>query len=342
MDTYRECVEIVNNVIVENNIDVTIASGDESVFLPNIDLKKKIIFFPLLQEPLLIIDEIGTVEQFRSFYLSLLMLQNDDYELGNELMDKLAEYGMPACADAEAFYKSILVKQVFILLHEIGHYYFKNEKIPGFFKDYFSEYCKLLDAFHEDRQAVEKEKAKMLETSKMVVNDVAFLKVFFDEFDYKSRIASYMNETNNIAESSADLFASFILLNLLPSRKGFSYDLVEKSVFGAINYIHTITSFRNFIDGVSDSSHYSSNLSIRLGFLKTITAMFDPNEYSREDIFERLVQLVIDLPCFEKYILKWREGNGNISDACAYNGLKTRIDNYAESLKQLYHVNVIK
>ena len=289
---------------------------------------------------MLILDEIGTADQFRSFYLSLLMLQNDDYEYGNELMDNLSIYGIPECVDAEALYKSILVKQVFILLHELGHYYYKNDEIPSFLKEYFSEYCKILDAFHEDREAVEKEKAQMLEMSKSVVNDIAFLKDFFGKFDYKNRIASYMNDTNNIAESSADFFASYILLNLYPSQKGFSNNLLVKSVFGAINYIHTITSYRNFVDGISDSNQYSNNLSIRLGFLKTMNALFDPYEYSSEDIFEKLVQLVNDLPSFEKYILKWREGNGNISDTYAYNGLKTRIDNYAKSLKQLYqHTN---
>lgn len=336
MDIYRECVEIINNIVVENNIDITIVPGDENAFLPSIDFKKKTIIFPYYQEPLLILDEIGTADQFRSFYLSLLMLQNDDYDSGNELMDTLAANGKIECANAEVLYKSILVKQVFILLHELGHYYYKNEEMPSIFIDYFSEYCKILDAFHEDTEAVEKEKSQMLEMSKKVVNDDTFLKDFFNEFDYKNRIASYMNETNNIGESAADLFASFILLNSLPLRKGFSYNLVVKSVFGAINYIHAITSYRNFIDGISDSSHYSNNLSIRLGFLKTITAMFDPYEYSQKDIFERLVQLVVDLPSIEKYILKWREGNCNISDACAYNGLKTRIDNYAKSLKQLY------
>lgn len=126
-------------------------------------------------------------------------------------------------------------------------------------------------------------------------------------------------------------------MNSLPSRTGFSSELVVKSVFGAINYIHTITSYRNFIDGISDSSRYSNALSIRLGFLKTITALFDPYEYSKEDVFERLVQLVEDLPNSEKYILKWREGNNNPSDKVAYDKLKERIDNYSNTLKQLYH-----
>ena len=240
MDTYRECVEIVNRIIVENNIDVAIVAGDESAFLPYIDFEKKIILFPYLQESLLILDEIGSADQFRSFYLSLLMLQNDDYEFGNELMDNLVLNGMPRCVDPQTMYNSILVKQVFILLHELGHYYYRNDEIPSIFRDYFSEYCKILDAFHEDKESVEKEKAKMLEMSKKVVNDVVFLKDYFDKFEYKNRIASYMNERNAIDESSADLFALFILLRMFPSRMGFSYDLVIKSVFGAINYIHTI------------------------------------------------------------------------------------------------------
>ena len=336
MDTYKECVEIVNRIIVENNIDVAIVSGDESVFLPNIDIEKKIILFPYLQESLLILDEIGTADQFRSFYLSLLMLQNDDYESGNELMDNLAFYGMPECTDAKALYKSILVKQVFILLHELGHYYYKYDEIPSIFRDYFSEYCKMLDEFHKNREAVEKEKAQMLEMSKRVVNDVTFLKDYFDEFDYKNRIASYINERSNVDESAADLFASFILLNYLPSRMGFSYNLVVKSVFGAINYIHTITSYRNFVDGICDSCQYSNSLSIRLGFLKTITAIFDPYEYSHEDIFGRLVQLISDLPSIEKYILKWREGNINLSDSISYQNLKNRIEDYTNSVKGLY------
>lgn len=337
MDTYRECEKIVNRIIVDNNIDVTIVSGDENAFLPSIDFKKKTIIFPYFQEPLLILDEIGTANQFRSFYLSLLMLQNDDYDFGNELMDTLAANGKIECANAEVLYKSILVKQVFILLHELGHYYYKNEEKPSIFIDYFSEYCKILDEFHEDTEAVEKEKSQMIEMSKKVVNDVTFLQDYFDKFDYKSRIASYMNEQSDVDESVADLFASFILLNSLPSRTGFSSELVVKSVFGAINYIHTITSYRNFIDGISDSSRYSNALSIRLGFLKTITALFDPYEYSKEDVFERLVQLVEDLPNSEKYILKWREGNNNPSDKVAYDKLKERIDNYSNTLKQLYH-----
>lgn len=341
MDTNRECVEIVNRIIVENNIDVAIVSGDESAFLPYIDFEKKIILFPYLQESLLILDEIGSPDQFRSFYLSLLMLQNDDYEFGNELMDNLVLYGLPRCVDPQTMYNSILVKQVFILLHELGHYYYRNDEIPSIFRDYFSEYCKILDAFHEDKESVEKEKAKMLEMSKKVVNDVVFLKDYFDKFEYKDRIASYMNERNAIDESSADLFALFILLNFLPSRMGFSYDIVIKSVFGAINYIHTITSYRNFIDGVSDTCRYSNNMSIRLGFLKTIAAVFDPYKYSSEDIFEKLVQLVSDLPNIEKYILKWREGNINIYNTESYQNLKNRIDNYAYSVKGLYQYTTV-
>lgn len=341
MDTYRECIEIVNRIIVENNIDVAIVSGDESVFLPNIDIEKKIILFPYLQESLLILDEIGTADQFRSFYLSLLMLQNDDYEFGNELMDNLVLYGMPRCVDPQTMYNSILVKQVFILLHELGHYYYRNNEIPGIFSNCFSEYCKILDEFHKDKESVEKEKAQMLEMSKKVVNDVVFLKDHFDKFDYKNRIASYINERDAIDESSADIFALFILLNLLPSRMGFSYNLVVKSVFGAINYIHTITSFSNFIDGVSDTCRYSNNLSIRLGFLKTITAVFDPYKYSSEDIFEKLVQFVSDLPNIEKYILKWREGNNNLYDTESYQNLKNRIENYANSVKGLYQYTTV-
>ena len=77
-------------------------------------------------------------------------------------------------------------------------------------------------------------------------------------------------------------------------------------------------------------------MSIRLGFLKTITAVFDPYKYSNEDIFEKLVQLVSDLPNIKKYILKWREGNNNLYDTESYQNLKNRIENYANSVKGLY------
>lgn len=335
MDSFRECIKIANDVISENNIDVSIVCGDERELMPSIDIEKKTIVFPYLQEALLILDEISTADQFRYFYLSLLMLQNDDYASGNKLMDALDKRGMPICLDAESLYTSTLIKQLFIIFHELGHYHYKDDKRPSLFVDYYSEYLKILDESYKNKESKKKEKTEMLELFKRAIDDVSALEDYFDKFDYKTYLTSYYNEQNNVDESSADLYASLLLLCLLP-KIGLSYKIVVKSVVGAINYLHAITSYQNFIDGICDTSQHSLGLSVRLGFLKTMFALFDPYNYSQEDVLEKLIQLVNDLPSFEKYITKWKEGNINQSDSAEYHRLKERIDDYAKSLKQLY------
>lgn len=335
MDSFRECIKIANDVISENGLDVSIVCGDERELIPSIDIEKKTIVFPYLQEALLILDEIGTADQFRCFYLSLLMLQNDDYISGNELMDALDKLSIPICTNAESLYTSTLIKQLFIIFHELGHYYYKDEEKPSLFAVYYSEYLKILDESYKNIELIEKEKTQMLETFKSATDDVTALEDYFDNFDYKTYLTSYYNGQNNVNESSADLYASLLLLCLLP-KLGLSNKTVVKSVVGAINYLHTITSYQNFTDGICDTSQHSQSLSVRLGFLKTMFALFDPYNYSQEDVLEKLIQLVKDLPSFEKYIIKWREGNLNQSESAEYHRLKERIDDYAKSLKQLY------
>lgn len=335
MDSYRECINIANDVIREGSIDVSIVCGDERVLVSNIDIEKKTIVFPYLQEALLILDEIGSADQFRCFYLALLMLQNDDYASGNELMDALDKHGVPACVDAESLYTSTLIKQLFIIFHELGHYYYKDDKKPSLFTDYYYEYLKILDEGYKNKELIEKEKAQMLEMFRLATDNVKALEEYFDNFDYKAHLVSYYNDQNNIDESTADLYASLLLLCLSP-KLGLPNNTMVKSIVGSINYLHTITSYQNFIDNICDTSQHSQDLSVRLGFLKTMFALFDPYNYSQEDILEKLIQLVVDLPCFEKYITKWREGNANPSDAAEYHRLKKRIDDYAKSLKQLY------
>lgn len=343
MDTYQECLDLVSDVIRNNDIDLSVVEGDENVILANIQIDDKHITFPSLQEPMLILDEIGTADQFRSFYFSVLMLVNDDYHSGNILMDKLEHYGIPECQNIENLYGNILIKQLFIILHEVGHYcYRNNDELSHFYKTGFTNYLtNLICEGAGYKETIDCTKNSIISLFEQYVDDVEGIKDFFDNYNYKSMSTKYFSDPNNIEESAADLTALLILNNLLRTKiNHIEYDPETQSVIEAANYINTVIAWRNLIEGYGTDSSYINNSPIRLSFLLIMSFVtFNdtaPFTYSRENTLRKQLELLVNLKEYECYILKWRDGNNNTYNEMKYNKLKERIDNYAKELKKLY------
>ena len=122
MNTRSECIEIVRKLAIKLNSNISFKEEDGFSYLATI--RNGIITCPVYQEALLILYELDDKEKIFDYLFSLYMIDNDEYELCNELLSELEEKGLPVCADSDALYTSIFIKQLFLILHEYGHYLF--------------------------------------------------------------------------------------------------------------------------------------------------------------------------------------------------------------------------
>lgn len=131
MNTRNECINIVRKVLSSNDHDISKISfveGEQLDYLSSVDIDTGVIKFPILQEVFLILYELDEGKRILYLFLAISLLDNNEYELCEEVLEILENEGLPTCHDSDALYRSLLVKQLFIIFHECGHFFNESDE----------------------------------------------------------------------------------------------------------------------------------------------------------------------------------------------------------------------
>lgn len=350
MDSFIYSAKFVNYILKETKNDLSIEIGDETVLVPNVDYEKKIVVFPYYQEALLILHEIGTPDQFLCFFLALYMLQNDDYDLCEELLHKLYQLGLPSCSDAKALYKSTIVKHLFIMLHECGHYlnFSQNEF------DYLCEKYFINDTFFSQDFEVVKDDSVQSFFSRLLsecnVNDKESTQFFIDQVvksDVKENAREFFRNGYKSNESKADLSALLMMRIFAES----IMQIKDVDVLKAIAFVELFSLLGLLINSNREESEIT-RIRQQYGIENTrqrISSLIAYNFFEADDSisFEQVIESEFQKGAilavrineeYQKYFDSWVDGNKNNGDRDEerYKYLLDGIYGYFVALKDLY------
>lgn len=209
MDIFAKSVEISQEILKNYGVNLSIQKGDETVIVATIDVDTETVTIPDSQEAMLILDELGSIEQSVNLYLALKMLQNDDYDLCDELIGCLERESLSMCSDEDSLYKSILVKQLFVIFHEAGHYMIStNEEWKNYCINAFNEYIEEMNETRLD----ENDKSFMTSFSQDFDNEVKdYLEHELFRLDIRESSKNYMGRMHVPEETYADVTALMFL-----------------------------------------------------------------------------------------------------------------------------------
>ena len=260
MNTRSECIEIVRKLAISFNTNISFKEEDGFSYLATI--RNGIITFPIYQETLLILYELDDKERIIDFLLLLYMMDNDEYELCDELLSELEEKGLPVCSDSDALYTSIFIKQLFLLLHEYGHFLFATRDD---IKTRFYESMNRIGNEMFDRSSLDDREYEMIvnlmeKYIKNIRNDSAYRNILL-KTNFIDKNQFFISKSHNIEESAADLFALFLLKNFLENNIiNKTLVQIKKSVLEAALFVGGLTNFKQLlrIRGENDDENGSS------------------------------------------------------------------------------------
>jgi len=345
MDTLIDSADIIKYILKETENDLSL-DIDETIWVPYVDYSMRTVFFPFYQEALLILDEIGTQDQFLCFYFALYMLQNDDYELGEELLNKLCQSEFPSCSNAESLYEAIITKQLFIMLHECGHYLNFSKKAYG----RIFEECLIKNIYipNEVEEPVDDE-IKSWMTSVLANKNIdeehsKHIVGMFANANKKQNAKEYFGSLNKTDETQADLAAMWMLgLYVRPL-----LNVSVRNVLKTINYVDTLVLLERIMKGTLKKDEL---IKIEQDFLVDLTRQrvsslfayqffddddsFNDEEYYR-DVYKKGVSFGLKIVEYKKFIDSWNAGNNRVRDEQQYKKLHEMIYRCSVALKQLY------
>lgn len=351
MDTRKECIDVVKKIVKSYNFDVSFIEGDLLDYFSTVSSKEGVISFPALQEAFLILFELDNGERILIFILIILMMENDDYELCEELLTNLEEKGLPPCSDSQALYENILIKQLFIILHECGHIYIEKDKSKKI--ELYENLCKIINETFQD-----------VEMDDWIIDEIVKrTKVFGGKSekisrelllntDYSENSALYLSKSINIEESLADRFSMICLKDFFREKKSkINKDKIVKSIYEAIVFFTFLHNFKELL--ILQANHndedyfkiiadtkYRLNVN-QIRFSISILFLDDFFETNSIDLMDLYFDSVYKPYSFltddkDKYFDAWASGNKNLTNQSTRDVVLKRIMNYVNTLKELY------
>ncbi len=358
MNTRNECIDLLKGILESHNQnfnDLTIIEGERFDYSSSVNLDTGVIKFPLLQEAFLILYELDDGERILKFFLIILMLENDEYELCNELLRDIRKLGVPTSFDSEALYRSILIKQLFILLHECGHYYIKkDEELRGLLYDAVNKMGQFLFQDSEKDESQMESVLNRLSSIHPSLEDVC--RELFSNVNYTELNNLYLKRTINIDESAADLFAILALDELFKKEKNEkTYVNYKRSILEAVYFVGSIKTLKRALTLIGDNSdddylkivtNSTSNIYIDQHRFFMLGLIIE-NIYDEYPISLKEIQLGYGLKVF-KYLSKnetiinryadaWLSGNFNETKQTSRDLLINEIMEYVKILTGLYN-----
>lgn len=373
-DCYAFCINLIKEQNEAGRFNISISSSSENKLLPAVKKSSRILVLPKVSEGLLILDEIGAQKDFVNLMMAQKMLQYDRYDQCFSFIEELEKNRENLVYQKnDQLFISVLIKQVFFVLHEYGHLFVgDNETIRD-------GLCKRIDAIIEafGEEIVDSSSAKnQYETLKELYPDRK------DEFDYFSPYIYPNMEQNKIYDMAkifaekerkkeeyiADTFAIFEIESL------FSYMgvlnssenvcLLGKKILETLcitHYINLIskTLDREYISPTENKEKWNKVYNTEMDMIiynvvrlivgvynysSIIQEKYKINEFFDLQYIERLnvnkARILIDMKNEDNYesinkIIS--EGSGdNKRDENTIFQLNNKIEDYVQSLKQLY------
>ena len=360
MNTRNECINIVRKVLSSNDHDISKISfveGEQLDYLSSVDIDTGVIKFPILQEVFLILYELDEGKRILYLFLAISLLDNNEYESCEEVLEILEKEGLPTCHDSKTLYRSILVKQLFIILHECGHFF--NESDEEWNKkicEYNIEASRNFIIQPLDESVVKKiayEEHKWCPEVPISVMESVIRKQSSEE-GVRSSIGVFFSKKYFVEEFNADVFALEALETFFKEDREFKVtEKTVKSILEGASTIYAILFLKNDLilysdeDGDEEEQYLNivSPLSkFRFGLLGSMISKL--TNKSVIDYFDILYNYMYKVFLFEKsddeadvlddYMEDSFDSNYNQTNLIERNRLCKRIMAYADSIMGLY------
>lgn len=351
MDTRKECIDIVKKIAF--NFDVSFIEGDLLDYFSTVISNEGVISFPILQEAFLILFELDDGERILIFIFIIIMMENDDYELCEELLTNLEKKGLPPCSDSQALYENILIKQLFIILHECGHIFLEKNKSKKI--ELYDKLCEFINESFLHGKLDDETIDMHVDTVKVLGSkSEELVRELLSNTDYTENSALFLSKSINIEETVADSIALSCLKKIYQETKSkINKDIFRKSIIEAILFVDVIHTFKvvlpllanhneeDFFKIIADSkSRFHVKRLRNIISLQIFGYIFGFNSLDDFDInldkYYNPFIYITETDDKAKYLYAWISGNKNITNQSTRDVLLKRIMNYVDTLKELY------